>query len=810
FRNTEEGNITGFNHVITNNVSKATSRLSGEKRSNTKTLKLLKQREAEIKNGNITNSLYADVKVNGIPIQNFKDLGSVRNAISNAITELSNTSLALHEYALIGDEIHESNFKQGLLEAAIRVKENYHNGLTPWNRANYMQFSLHYEAHKDRFSAPYVLPPSVDIAFSKFASKLDIASPDYMEDYAKGRIDPKTSPFHSNHWEIILYEKYNGGHWNIIKAKADHQKLKQELIDKLLRETPIGANSSVDYLVQALNISNLHEYNFLNDNPELAEQFRLDLEFAAQQDGLGEFGNNPNDDDINLTGGNMYASTKRIIESIIADGATSARVIEWLMIQDTYQKQWVYDNIKRVKEFTQAALGSNGIARQGIENQFKAEIRAGAPIAKLISDLKIENTEQKKWLYENEDKANEFKNFIGNDYSQLAQNWVAGQVELEQLGSNIPWKAGTGFIEGEKSLKYTHFHHDLSKGISYFKLTNGSIVAASSFEKTLTKSGQLTNKYRTTMGFVANERYFYIKLIDTQWSELLITKEKTAENLEKLFASGAEDLGKAIGMYALPIEDITIVLYGKDLNGNQVSRLEGAGYLALSIIPGSKGIKVFRKIIKFIKPLLKIMKKGYAVKIVNGVLQLRDKAGNVIARGVDEVKLLVESISEGILGVIKDVAGKIEYKNFSGNILKWSTQHPNSIKQSIASALKSKDAGKFIEGKVGEALQKAGVEIKAFGLKIKDVATSNVVGDIDIETSKYIIEVKKTFKSLKEGQLDKYINSYLDNYLNPFQKQTILYIDEALSAADKAKVLSQIPNEVILINSLEELLKIIK
>ncbi len=38
----------------------------------------------------------------------------------------------------------------------------------------------------------------------------------------------------------------------------------------------------------------------------------------------------------------------------------------------------------------------------------------------------------------------------------------------------------------------------------------------------------------------------------------------------------------------------------------------------------------------------------------------------------------------------------------------------------------------------------------------------------------------------------------------------ILYIDEVLSPAQKADILSRTPKEVTLVNSLEELLKVIK
>ncbi|TPN89234.1 hypothetical protein [Aquimarina algicola] len=142
--------------------------------------------------------------------------------------------------------------------------------------------------------------------------------------------------------------------------------------------------------------------------------------------------------------------------------------------------------------------------------------------------------------------------------------------------------------------------------------------------------------------------------------------------------------------------------------------------------------------------------------------------------------------------------------------MKWTEQHPSSIKQSIESSLSSANPGKAVEGKVGDFIQKQDLEIEAFGLKINNSTTNNLAGDIDIMTKSHIIEVKKSFKSIKEGQLDKFIDSNLDNYLNPMQKKPILYIDELLTAADKAKVLSQIPSNVKLINSLDELMKIIK
>ncbi|MFT6204396.1 MAG: hypothetical protein ACI9V1_002143 [Spirosomataceae bacterium] len=68
-----------------------------------------------------------------------------------------------------------------------------------------------------------------------------------------------------------------------------------------------------------------------------------------------------------------------------------------------------------------------------------------------------------------------------------------------------------------------------------------------------------------------------------------------------------------------------------------------------------------------------------------------------------------------------------------------------------------------------------------------------------------IIEVKKSYSSFSQGQVDKFVDTSLPNYLNPYGKNALLYIDEAMTAAQKADVLSKIPSNVTLVNSLDEL-----
>lgn len=97
------------------------------------------------------------------------------------------------------------------------------------------------------------------------------------------------------------------------------------------------------------------------------------------------------------------------------------------------------------------------------------------------------------------------------------------------------------------------------------------------------------------------------------------------------------------------------------------------------------------------------------------------------------------------------------------------------------------------------------MSIEGFGLKVNNITTSNIAGDIDVVGANFIIEVKKSYSSFSQGQVDKFVDSSLSNYLNPYGKDALLYIDETMTELQKTDVLSKIPSKVTLVNSLNEL-----
>ena len=163
-------------------------------------------------------------------------------------------------------------------------------------------------------------------------------------------------------------------------------------------------------------------------------------------------------------------------------------------------------------------------------------------------------------------------------------------------------------------------------------------------------------------------------------------------------------------------------------------------------------------------------------------------------------------VKGSILGSISKNGNVVEYTNPSGKMVKWSEQHKNDIASKIKSAKNSGDAGKEAEATVAEFLQQEGKIIEGYGLEVKRAGNS-VAGDIDVLTSDELIEVKKTYTAwaTKRDQVKKFATSTTDDFMNPFNKKVILYIQDPLSDLDKANILNTIPGNVTLANSLSEL-----
>jgi hypothetical protein len=163
------------------------------------------------------------------------------------------------------------------------------------------------------------------------------------------------------------------------------------------------------------------------------------------------------------------------------------------------------------------------------------------------------------------------------------------------------------------------------------------------------------------------------------------------------------------------------------------------------------------------------------------------------------------------LGTIVKVGNKVEYTNPAGKLLKWSEQSASDITNSINSAKNSTDVGRKLEGTVADFINSEGKTVEGFGLTIKK-ADNSVATDIDVLTSNEIIEIKNSYGAWdgKRTQVNRFTNSSLDDFVNPYNKKAILYIETPLTEIQRTTILNTIPNNVSLINSLNELKLILK
>ncbi|WP_075344107.1 hypothetical protein [Tenacibaculum agarivorans] len=384
FRHTENQFIDKSRSIYTSEAQNKWRALGNENSKMKKGLKLLKQREAELKAGNIDNSLYRELKYGNQTIGSLRNISAVRNEISKAISKIVEFSWKHGELGKVLTKLVENNaITPQIKNAAFQKKYDYHRGLDIYNKASYIQFLLHYDEYIRLIGGPRIIPPGLNALFLKFGDKVQMGNTDFIIDQISKAIDERLDPFHPNHWEIILYEKYNGGYWNINRAKADHKALLDRLFDNILANTPLGSNFSVDFLVDKFSITNIDQFNFLNDDPNKAKELENLYKLAA----------------ADLDGGQ---STRTGIRVEIVSGGNLFSIVRKLDITNAYQKRWLKANPHIVSRFSTMLAFNDG---PNTVNPLRAEVVRGGRIQKLIEDLKIEDTEQKRLLYDNESDA---------------------------------------------------------------------------------------------------------------------------------------------------------------------------------------------------------------------------------------------------------------------------------------------------------------------------------------------------------------------------------------------------------------------
>lgn len=197
-------------------------------------------------------------------------------------------------------------------------------------------------------------------------------------------------------------------------------------------------------------------------------------------------------------------------------------------------------------------------------------------------------------------------------------------------------------------------------------------------------------------------------------------------------------------------------------------------------------IKLIPVAIKYIKSGIlnfeKFLIKLQTEKIIQDIEKLSPEELSLLKKTFEEAKKQIPRLDE--------TAKFWQVTNQTGTELRWTNIREKDLEKSIDAALKSSKTDKNWEGEVARELSKYD-EITDFSSEFKIIengTVKDIAGDIDVGSSKYIIECKQSIshntltKKLPDGsykflnQFDKYLNQNNIKYINIKNKQVVLAI----------------------------------
>lgn len=328
-RGITKNNLNYYNRSYGNSIK--TKKTKGT--SIMKDIKRLTLRRQEIKNGNINNSSYGSYKYKGKPLSHYKSLKEVSNLLKSELSNYYNNDVAINDNQRIKNRLNQmikdmspsSVSKDLMLKRKnffidlLNRKESHFKSFSNWNELNLMQKYIN-KVYKG--NNPGTVWPK------------DFGTKKFVLSHAKSKKLGSLTVFHPNYWKVILKNKYKNSWFYNSKAKADHAKLKQAEINKLIASTPINANLAVDFIVEDIKITDLNQLEWLNSIPEKeANRIKGILQMAKTSWGS----------DLDL--GSIYKQKKEIEIERIKNAGLVVQMVKTLGITNSTQKSWLYNNI---------------------------------------------------------------------------------------------------------------------------------------------------------------------------------------------------------------------------------------------------------------------------------------------------------------------------------------------------------------------------------------------------------------------------------------------------------------------------------
>jgi len=154
------------------------------------------------------------------------------------------------------------------------------------------------------------------------------------------------------------------------------------------------------------------------------------------------------------------------------------------------------------------------------------------------------------------------------------------------------WVDNPGVIPNRPSLRYTKTFVP-RVGERMHLLENGLVYYQSSTKRIINK--RQTNALAPSE--LPTDGFNYIYSYDTErWYDYRLPEPRYADTDLSFLFNGFWNNVKLVGRYATPIEDIIILIDGKDFDNAEQSRLQAGGFMLLSIVPGGKILKPITRV----------------------------------------------------------------------------------------------------------------------------------------------------------------------------------------------------------------------
>lgn len=223
-----------------------------------------------------------------------------------------------------------------------------------------------------------------------------------------------------------------------------------------------------------------------------------------------------------------------------------------------------------------------------------------------IDGLSLETTE---WLNQPESYLfkQEMMNFLEED-DPLNRNELEAYLMIKSESSNVNWQNSSGYFNNIPTLHFSQLRHMTdAKGYIYteFKLDNGDVLMRGDFSET-SEFLPLT--------------FYYSKEVKRLFEIPEPYNENPSINLDFLWENFWSTVQTGV-RYCTPMEDVVILIDGKDFDGIESSRAVAGVMVLIDIVPVGKVFKIVKKTGQVITNSVPVI-----TRIIDDVLKAQIKA----------------------------------------------------------------------------------------------------------------------------------------------------------------------------------------